>query len=84
MFVHRYDTTVCPNCGADLTQADQVRMILSMGGQLVSIMTRLGADGLLIDVDRSIANGYHSDTECGMCGERLTDHEVDPDSRELT
>jgi hypothetical protein len=76
MISHRYDTTVCPACQSDLTQRDQVNMLVSVGGHVVHVATHLDSDGQLIDVDRLIANGYESDVHCAVCDRRLTDHEV--------
>jgi hypothetical protein len=76
MYSHRYDTTVCPDCQTDLTQSDQVEMVVSVGGHVIRVATHLDSDGLLIDVDRLIANGYESDVHCAVCDRRLTDHEV--------
>ena len=40
--------------------------------------SRLDSSGKLIDVDRIVARGYHSDTLCSACDERLSNYETYP------
>lgn len=80
---HRYGTAdgegplqVCPACGASLADDDGCRLLLQVGGQEIRLPTRLDDDGEAVDVDGTIASGYHSDTLCGKCGLSLADREV--------
>jgi hypothetical protein len=69
----------CPHCGDDLTAADGgVLLVLSVAGRTVETSSSLAPDGALLDTeDDAVANGYHSGTYCGCCGEPLTDWEDD-------
>lgn len=68
-YQHRYCTTRCPSCDADLT-ADR-GIIIDIwddrfgGSQLLS---RLDEDGLLIDAMDAVAAGFHAGTRCAKCG----------------
>ncbi len=64
--------TRCPECGARLTYASGINLLLSVAGQNVEVGTELTPDGQLMDTDDdAVANGYHVGTYCGECGINL-------------
>lgn len=73
---HRYSVTSCPRCKADFRAPASIDMVVSVDGATTRIMTKLDPYGLLVDVNKLIANGYHSDTLCGSCSVSLADREV--------
>jgi hypothetical protein len=69
--------TVCPFCNGDLTAERGICLVISAGGRVQEWPTRLDGQGNLIDVDRLVENGYHSETKCGHCHESLVYQEDD-------
>jgi hypothetical protein len=65
----------CPECSADLRKPERVRVEIVMASVCHDFRTCLDQDGNLLDVDRLVANGYHGETQCGECGEPLTEYE---------
>jgi hypothetical protein len=64
--------THCYECEQDLTEDGGISLVLSINGKLVEVESCLDADGRLEDtVDGAVANGFHSETCCGGCGESL-------------
>jgi hypothetical protein len=45
------------------------------GERVAEVASQLSLDGSLLDVNRVVANGYHSDTVCARCGESLSELE---------
>ena len=75
MYEHKYTTTTCSECGADLTKPVSVVLGVSVNDCVSEHKTRLDPKGILIDVDRMVANGYHSHTECADCRHDLCEEE---------
>jgi hypothetical protein len=65
----------CPFCGASLTSPDSIALTVSIAERRHDLPTQLDAEGWLMDVDRLVANGYHSATCCATCGEMLVEYE---------
>ena len=77
-FRHQYSVTVCPDCGNDLAAESGVTIESFRDGIGTGMVaSKLDADGVLIDVFDLIADGLHSDTECGKCGLSLADLELE-------
>ena len=74
-YQHRYPKE-CPNCGADLLTRDSLLVTFSVAGMEIAKFSQLGEDGILEDVDRLVANGYHSDTTCDKCAHSLSADEI--------
>lgn len=65
----------CPECYGDLTEEGGVDVTLcSDSGHNWVEPARLGLDGFLIDCPDA-EDGLHSCTECGHCGEMLSNME---------
>ena len=75
-FHHRYCVTLCPNCHNKLNEPNGVIILVNIGEGFHQIKTELDNEGLLIDVDSVVANGYHNDTLCSECEESLNEYEV--------
>ena len=72
----------CPVCGHALTEEGGICLLLSIGGQVVEVASRLNEEGCLTDTeDGAVARGYHSGTHCGGCKELLL-HVADEDEGE--
>lgn len=71
---YTYSALSCP-CGQDFTETDSIELVISIAGRLDCIPTKLTPEGILVDVDKVVENGYHSQTNCGQCGEDLQDLE---------
>ena len=72
-----YDVIDCPRCGANLTAQDAAWLVTydeRVG--LGRLLSRLDAEGRLLDVEGAVAAGLHSDTLCRSCGEGLAEYEV--------
>ena len=78
---YEYDVMAC-TCGQDFTETDSIELVISIGGTVSSLATKLTPEGLLVDVDNAVANGYHSQTLCGQCGKDLQDLEDELDMEE--
>jgi hypothetical protein len=65
----------CPFCGAILTEQGGVTLTISIGDRPQDFATQLDPQGWLVDVERLVANGYHSATCCAACGDLLVDYE---------
>ena len=61
----------CPGCGGDLTVSGGINLVVSVGGRVLDLESRLDSFGRLEDVDDQVATGHHSGTCCGHCGELL-------------
>ncbi len=72
----------CPYCAASLTQPGGVTLTVSIANRPQDFATQLDAQGWLVDVERLVANGYHSATSCAACGEMLVDYEDSEDTVE--
>ena len=69
--------TDCPSCQASMTKPNAVRLTVSINETPMEHMTKLTADGDLVDVDRLVANGYHSQTCCAQCDHDLQEEADD-------
>ncbi len=77
--IHTYSYTVCPQCKADLTQPNSVKVegAFDDGTPAGTALTRFDSDGVLqFDEARIVAAGFHSGTQCNACGETLDDLEI--------
>ena len=73
-FAVRHDTT-CPTCGLDTRLPDSIDVTFSVAGSLLVRATQVDEEGYLEDIDGLVEAGYHSLTECGVCGERLEEYD---------
>jgi len=74
-WAYRYRVIRCPSCSGNLTVLDSIRVILAVAGSNSEFLTRLDSNGVLIDVDSSVAKGLHSGTECVACDFDLVGYE---------
>ena len=76
-YQHRYRSTVCPECSADLTRPNSVLADFNSGeGPPWSRrLTRLELNGNLQDVDNCIARGWHVHSRCYACDFDLSEIE---------
>jgi hypothetical protein len=86
---YRYETgsgeplLACPSCSKSLTVDNGIALELVVDGKAVTVATRLDKEGRLVDTeDNAVANGFHSETQCGSCGEALTEWEVEEDEED--
>jgi hypothetical protein len=75
IYQHRYPKE-CPHCSADLLTHHSLLVLFSIDGTEVARNSQLDENGILMDVDRLIANGYHSDTICDKCAESISAEEI--------
>jgi hypothetical protein len=76
---HRYSVVRCPVCFAILTTHGLKSGVLIsgiIGEQEITVPSVLDENGVLVDVNRIVANGYHGDTLCRCRGLSLSDEEV--------
>ena len=78
MYSYRYmDTETgkplkrCPECEGDLTAEYGIDIEFTDGSRNWELSSQLEADGHLADANGLVAQGYHSATRCGHCGEML-------------
>jgi hypothetical protein len=72
----------CPACGHPLIDPDCVEVEVVMGVSVANTITHrfrtcLDSEGRLIDVDRLVEHGYHSETFCAACDKSLVECEGD-------
>lgn len=63
----------CPHCGDSLDGDNGIELHVAINGCELDFLTELDSKGWLVDVDRAVANGYHSSTNCAGCGQMLID-----------
>lgn len=61
----------CPACAGSLAEDGSINIELTDGSHTWKIPSRLEADGCLVDTTGQVAQGLHSATRCGHCGEML-------------
>jgi len=74
-YAYRYDIAYCPECDEDLRLEDAVRLFVVIRRIEEECLTRLSAEGELVDVDDLVFCGCHSRTECARCGCDFLDYE---------
>ncbi len=72
-YTYRYGAVRCSECGADWTAQDAVRVELvdNRGRSMPDCLTRLTADGAVVDTTGQVWRGYHSRTVCDGCDASL-------------
>lgn len=67
--------TTCPNCACDLMEDDSVSVECKDGDNIYVLLTSLDEDGVLIDVEENVFNGWAHVVSCSHCLKELKEWE---------
>jgi ribosomal protein S26 len=73
MGYRKYHPVKCDTCGADLKKARAVSLHVSVADLQLDLVSEIMPDGLLVDRDRLVHNGYHAGTFCRSCDRLLVE-----------